>query len=328
MQIIYSAQDSPQKWFKMFAKAFGASIKDNAFELPSSIGEGIFKQYYPFPGLSLSYLHFKVYKRIELLRQPVDESPLIPIMFYPIDLPFDQTVDQQKKQVGYHTANGTFVLSPQIESQWSISPNTWRYWVTITIEKDWALELLDSSKENYIYKVIKRGKPFYLFESLTPSMKQVICSIHELINSEDNLQKLKLNQKTLELLILFLQKVDQRTISKNQISINSSDIEYIFLIRKIILDNLPDTLSIKQLSIEAGMSARKLQSCFKQVFGQSISEFTLSEKMEQGKHLLETKKYSVSEVGYQLGYSNLSHFSKAFKNKFGITPKAFLSGLS
>jgi AraC-like DNA-binding protein len=32
---------------------------------------------------------------------------------------------------------------------------------------------------------------------------------------------------------------------------------------------------------------------------------------------------SVSEVGYALGFSNLSHFTKVFEEHNGIKPKAF-----
>ncbi|MCK9340111.1 MAG: hypothetical protein PHX50_15820 [Massilibacteroides sp.] len=41
--------------------------------------------------------------------------------------------------------------------------------------------------------------------------------------------------------------------------------------------------------------------------------------------MLDRKRYSVSEVGYQIGYFNLSHFSKAFYTEFGINSKTYTS---
>lgn len=55
-------------------------------------------------------------------------------------------------------------------------------------------------------------------------------------------------------------------------------------------------------------------------FEQTINE---QKKMNLARQLLDTKIYSVSDVGYQLGYSNLSHFTEAFKKEFGINPKIF-----
>ena len=42
--------------------------------------------------------------------------------------------------------------------------------------------------------------------------------------------------------------------------------------------------------------------------------------MERSFELLESKKYSVAEVGFMIGYSNPSHFSKAFRDHFGVLP--------
>jgi AraC-like DNA-binding protein len=127
----------------------------------------------------------------------------------------------------------------------------------------------------------------------------------------------------MELLNLFLEQLEQRTVVHDFSGINQLDVQKVFAVRKQLLENLTNVPPLKQLSLETGMSISKLQKCFQQVFGKSISQYALSGKMNLAKQLLDSKKYSVSEVGYQLGYSNLSHFSKAFNNEFGINPKAY-----
>jgi AraC-like DNA-binding protein len=42
--------------------------------------------------------------------------------------------------------------------------------------------------------------------------------------------------------------------------------------------------------------------------------------MQKARSLLLTGQYTVKEVGLQLGYTNLSNFSLAFKKEFGILP--------
>ena len=88
---------------------------------------------------------------------------------------------------------------------------------------------------------------------------------------------------------------------------------------------LPD--SLPELAREANMSSSKLQKCFKQVIGSAIAEYALSEKMEWAKRLLSTRLYSVSEVGYEIGYTNLSHFTEAFHKHHKIKPKQYLDSL-
>lgn len=325
MKIEFSAKDRPQDWFRTIASQFGVSITNNTFELPVSVGEGVFKQIYFFEGLTLTYLQVKLLESLEFIRYSIPDAKLVPIMFYSHDIPFEQNIDEQKRLVGYHTSNGIFMPSPQIQSSWIVPPGNWGYHITLTIEKDWFLKTIATSKSIYLHQLLNSDKSFYLFESLTSTMKQIICNINDIIKSDEKLQNLKLFQCAIELLNLFLYKVEERTILQEISGIHSSDIDVIFLIRKRILENLISPLSLKQLSIEAGMSVSKLQKCFQQVFGKSISQYALSEKMNLARQLFDTKKYSVSEVGYQIGYSNLSHFTKAFKDEFGINPKRYLN---
>ena len=324
MQIEFSASNNPENWITSIAEQLKVPVKNNSFYLPSSVGEGIVKHYYPIPGLTLSYLHLQVNKPLSFIRKPVESSLLIPIMFFSQEMSLQQDVDNQQKLIGYHTSNGIFMPSSQVGARWMIPAHQWFYNVTITFRIDWLLNNLTGKEDTYLHKLLKSNEPFYLFESLSPGMLQVIESIDKIMKGESKIQHLILHQKTLELLILFLQKIEKRSILKNTARLHTNDIESIFQIRKCILESLPDTPSVNKLASDAGMSVSKLQKCFKQVFGKSIIQYALSEKMQSAKRLLDTNKYSVSEVGYLIGYSNLSHFSEAFKSEFGINPKAYL----
>lgn len=325
MKVVFSAKDKPQEWLETLAHQFETKVTNNAFEIPVSIGKGFLKQFYFFEGFTLTYLHFKLHEPLEFIRHSVSDAQLFPIMFYSHDVSVQQDIDEQRKLIGYHTSNGIFMPSPQIESKWMVPPGTEGYQITLTIEKNWFLQTFNHSDNIYLNQLLKSRKSFYLFESLQTSMKNLIFSIYDLINSKDKLQHLKLHQKAIELLNLFLEKVEQRTSKEDISGINASGIEKIFQTRKQLLENLTNVPPLKQLSANAGMSISKLQKCFQQVFGKSISQYALSEKMNLARQLFDTKKYSVSEVGYQLGYSNLSHFTKAFNKEFGINPKTYIT---
>jgi len=60
---------------------------------------------------------------------------------------------------------------------------------------------------------------------------------------------------------------------------------------------------------------------FKQTFGDTIYNYFQGARMEEAAFLLKQGGYSVSEAGYELGFSNLSHFSRLFKRRYGITQK-------
>jgi AraC-like DNA-binding protein len=45
--------------------------------------------------------------------------------------------------------------------------------------------------------------------------------------------------------------------------------------------------------------------------------------MQKAAYLLTEKRLTVSEVGYQLGFTNLSYFTRAFEKYIGVKPKKY-----
>jgi AraC-like DNA-binding protein len=73
----------------------------------------------------------------------------------------------------------------------------------------------------------------------------------------------------------------------------------------------------------ANMSLSKLKRIFKQIFGDSIFNYYQTFRMQEAARLLKEEKLSVSEAGYRLGFSNLSHFSRVFEQHMGMKPKKY-----
>ncbi len=71
------------------------------------------------------------------------------------------------------------------------------------------------------------------------------------------------------------------------------------------------------------MSPTKLHRLFKQVFADSVFSYYQQFRMKEAARLLKENKMSVSEVGYQIGFTNLSHFSRVFKEHTGMNPKQY-----
>ena len=327
MQIEFPTPDrNPDDWFYSISRKLNVPVVDHSVTFPASIGEGYFKHYNFFEGLTLKLFSFKGEQTLELVRNGCDSSPLIIVLFYNQEHVSKQYINGQPSLIGYHTPNGVFMPSPEITTRWVVPPHIRVSQVSLVFDRELMLKSL-LNQDSFLGQLLKCNEGFYLFESLTPQMYHLIGEIIGITGNKENLQNLLLQQKSMELLNLFLHKVDSRMLPEQNIRLNQADIEKVFSVRKQLSDNLTNLPPLKQLSIEAGMSVSKLQKCFRQVFGKSISEYALTEKMEVARQMLAGKKYSVSEVGYQLGYSNMSHFTKAFNRQFGINPKDFLSSL-
>lgn len=87
----------------------------------------------------------------------------------------------------------------------------------------------------------------------------------------------------------------------------------------------PD-LSVESLAAEVGLSRVHLNRRLKEITNQSARDFIRNIRMRQAARLLREKKLSIAEVAYATGFANPSHFSVAFKEIFGITPRAYTAG--
>ena len=194
--------------------------------------------------------------------------------------------------------------------------------INIGIEIEYLKKILDTNSENQILQSITKNQQFFLFEELiSPPVQKVV---NEIINEEipTDLQSFYFRVKAEELICrLFVELLKRK--NTNISSLNRNDIQTIYAIRdKIIFDlSLPPVIA--DLATQACMSESKLRSLFKQVFGNSIFSYFQNLRMKEAARILKEGKLSVSEVGYQLGFTNLSHFSRVFEEHIGVKPKKY-----
>lgn len=101
-----------------------------------------------------------------------------------------------------------------------------------------------------------------------------------------------------------------------------ADIKRLYKVKDQLLQNIEKAPTIAKLSNFSGMSETKLKRLFNQVFGKSIFKYFQNYRMQKAARLL-NEGLSVSEVGYQLGFSNLGHFTKVFEEVIGVKPKRY-----
>ncbi|RWU06768.1 AraC family transcriptional regulator [Pseudodesulfovibrio sp. S3] len=87
----------------------------------------------------------------------------------------------------------------------------------------------------------------------------------------------------------------------------------------------PPTLS--ELSDQYHLPIANMQAGFKTLFGMSVFAFIKEYRLQRAKKFFAEGNMNVSEVAWNIGYTNLSHFSAAYKKRFGVLPKAYLKAL-
>ncbi|MNY10266.1 Regulatory protein PchR [compost metagenome] len=130
--------------------------------------------------------------------------------------------------------------------------------------------------------------------------------------------KLKAQELICQLLISLVSR-DEKKVH----ALNIADIKMLYQVKERLLDSLEEAPSIAELSQFSGVSETKLKRLFHQVFGKSIFQYFQNFRMQEAARLLREERLSVSEVGYQLGFSNLGHFTKVFEAVIGVKPKKY-----
>jgi AraC-like DNA-binding protein len=94
--------------------------------------------------------------------------------------------------------------------------------------------------------------------------------------------------------------------------------------KEFLLSNLEAPPTLKELAKQAGLNEYQLKVGFKEIYGNTVYGYLLDHKLDFARVKLDSGRFQVNEVAYQIGYTNPSHFIAAFKKKFGITPKKYL----
>lgn len=111
-----------------------------------------------------------------------------------------------------------------------------------------------------------------------------------------------------------------------KIEMKSADEILMQKVMKIINENLSNSdLSVEMLATNVGMSRVHMHRKLKELTNQSARDFIRGIRLKQAAALLSDKKFTISEVAYATGFSNLSHFSNSFKEFYGISPKEYLN---
>jgi len=78
-----------------------------------------------------------------------------------------------------------------------------------------------------------------------------------------------------------------------------------------------------KLALRCGVSLRTLQRHFKKHYGKKLSAWMRGVRLNRAYQLLKEGQ-RLKQVAFDLGYKQMSHFSRDFKGFFGDPPKAYL----
>ena len=88
-----------------------------------------------------------------------------------------------------------------------------------------------------------------------------------------------------------------------------------------IEQNFQNDISVEGIAAFCGLNRTYFGRIFKDTVGQSPQQFLLNYRMTKAAELLKLTTLSVNDIGNAVGYPNQLHFSRAFKNIYGMSPR-------
>lgn len=104
---------------------------------------------------------------------------------------------------------------------------------------------------------------------------------------------------------------------------NPSNIAYVNEAVEIMMNSYSKKLKISDIATQIGISRNYLTDLFKSEFEMSPQSFLMNFRMEKAAQELVETNHSVQTIGINVGYPDSLAFSKAFKQKYGMSPSAY-----
>lgn len=183
----------------------------------------------------------------------------------------------------------------------------------------------DDVIEKFLYtkrtsKHIKKQSIKFFKMNVNSSILAYIDSLKNICKNAGNSKEF-LELKLLELLYLINENdKDNKLIS----FLSTKNIEkhrrnIVSLMKRYYLHNF----TVKDFALLSGRSIATFHRDFKKEHNISPKQYLIDKRLEHAHSLLQKEELSVTEVASEIGYKNISHFIKAYKNRYGFTPKQF-----
>lgn len=301
-----------------FTRAIGATVRGRFVYIPESKGGGYITGFSWGDDLRMMIRNYYLKEAVfvEWINEAVDMQENVVFLLSGI---FPSLL-----QPGGHLSPeqaSILICKQAVSSVIAMPSNTIFGSVTIRASRQYLYQLFGQADHPVVKSVLEARDNFVLETGISAP---IINTASELLQQpvpeslENAYYKLKCEELLYHIVALLMQR-EAVPVSVMHIE----DIKAIYAVKAHLQAHLDEPPNMAALAKDAGMSGPKLRKLFRQTFGKGIFDYYQSMRMQEAARLLKEKRLTVSEVGYRLGFTNLSHFSRVFEQQHGIKPKKY-----
>lgn len=151
-----------------------------------------------------------------------------------------------------------------------------------------------------------------------PIVKTLMTKIFLEFNKNDMQSRLSIEALIVDMI---------ETMKKSGCALSSKKPVWTHKVQELIMDSEID-YSLSSLGEELNIHPVHLSREFHRYFGSTFGQYIRRLKLQKAINLMSTKKYSLTEVCYQCGFYDQSHFISNFKSVYQMTPSKFMQSIS
>lgn len=169
--------------------------------------------------------------------------------------------------------------------------------------------LTGKSSEKHVEEGFSKGADYYITKPFNTMLLEL--RIFNILQS-----RIKIRERVLE--------EHSRDVTPKEEVMSTKDKSFIEKIVACIEENISNSeFHIDHLCKTMGMSRMQLYRKLKGIVGLSANEFIRTIRLKKAAQLLRQKQYTVAEITYKVGFTDLHYFRVAFKKQFGVNPSDF-----
>lgn len=212
-------------------------------------------------------------------------------------------IEGNKKEI-YNCTPGTLLFHNWQEPHYNIKPDGFTRGFHLEIEKHWFDNLMMSGSN-------LEGS----INISNPEIKLLMYKIFRASKTEGDSVDFSVQTLLLEILV----KLDRHT---NTLLYKKP--KWVQVINEILNDQAGQVITLDYLSKIAGIHPVHLSRDFSKYFHCTLSEYLRKLKVEKALSMIGLQKKSLTEIAFECGFSDQSHFIRCFKEVNGLSPSAHL----
>lgn len=290
------------------------------FELPKEKGEGYIEVFNFSDGLKMLILNCKWNDQASC--EMIDGG----YVRFNFSLKLDITMRMADETIAAHDPAWRLINnSEKSMSEEFFVAEAENLWVTLAFNESY-LELLYGANIWQKHKILhdlkkQTGRTMHREYPFDHQINLVTSQIISL-NVDDEIFCTMAHIKAKELFTLAIDRLvnSNSYTDEKRINLGASDKKALALAKEMLLSNIENPPTVKDLCTAVGINRNKLHYGFKAMFGLPPQQLLDDKRLSLAYEALQGSDKKVYQIAAEAGYSNQGSFATAFKRKFGLSP--------